>query len=307
LINARFCLEVWGTEYSKIKEICLLAEKLGYYGFYYGESLADIDLDCWTIISNLSAITRKIKLGPVITYLLPQYRNISLLAKQALTMQDISNNRFEFRTGAGATLQWASQWWHPYGIDYPNNAERVSLLEEGIQLLSMLWSNPSTTFEGRHFKVKDAALLKKQTQFDAIPKTIAAKKDRTMRIAAKYAHLWECSYLTPEQFTTLSEKFESIYKETNQNGDRKIARSIELDVIISDSNSDLEYKKKIFAMERGPAVANQMLKHGLVGTPEEIRERLKQYTDAGVEQFLLAFQDPFDTKAIELFIDAIDR
>ena len=307
MINARFCLEVWGTEYSKIKEICLLAEKLGYYGFYYGESLADIDLDCWTIISNLSAITRKIKLGPVITYLLPQYRNISLLAKQALTMQDISNNRFEFRTGAGATLQWATQWWHPYGIDYPNNAERVSLLEEGIQLLSMLWSNPSTTFEGRHFKVKDAALLKKQTQFDAIPKTIAAKKDRTMRIAAKYAHLWECSYLTPEQFTTLSEKFESIYKETNQNGDRKIARSIELDVIISDSNSDLEYKKKIFAMERGPAVANQMLKHGLVGTPEEIRERLKQYTDAGVEQFLLAFQDPFDTKAIELFVDAIDR
>ena len=307
MINARFCLEVWGTEYSKIKEICLLAEKLGYYGFYYGESLADIDLDCWTIISNLSAITRKIKLGPVITYLLPQYRNISLLAKQALTMQDISNNRFEFRTGAGATLQWATQWWHPYGIDYPNNAERVSLLEEGIQLLSLLWSNPSTTFEGRHFKVKDAALLKKQTQFDAIPKTIAAKKDRTMRIAAKYAHLWECSYLTPEQFTTLSEKFESIYKEANQNGDRKIARSIELDVIISDSNSDLEYKKKIFAMERGPAVANQMLKHGLVGTPEEIRERLKQYTDAGVEQFLLAFQDPLDTKATELFVDAIDR
>jgi alkanesulfonate monooxygenase SsuD/methylene tetrahydromethanopterin reductase-like flavin-dependent oxidoreductase (luciferase family) len=307
LINARFCLEVWGTEYSKIKEICLLAEKLGYYGFYYGESLADIDLDCWTIISNLSAITRKIKLGPVITYLLPQYRNISLLAKQALTMQDISNNRFEFRTGAGATLQWATQWWHPYGIDYPNNAERVSLLEEGIQLLSMLWSNPSTTFEGRHFKVKDAALLKKQTQFDAIPKTIAAKKDRTMRIAAKYAHLWECSYMTPEQFTILNGKFESIYKETNQNGDRKIARSIELDVIISDSNSDLEYKKKMFALERGPAVANQMLKHGLVGTPEEIRERLKQYTDAGVEQFLLAFQDPLDTKAIELFVDAIDR
>ena len=306
-MNASFCLEVWGTEYSKIKEICLLAEKLGYYGFYYGESLADIDLDCWTIISNLSAITWKIKLGPVITYLLPQYRNISLLAKQALTMQDISNNRFEFRTGAGATLQWATEWWHPYDIDYPNNAERVSLLEEGIQLLSMLWSNPSTTFEGRHFKVKDAALLKKQTQFDAIPKTIAAKKDRTMRIAAKYAHLWECSYLTPEQFTTLSEKFESIYKEANQNGDRKIARSIELDVIISDSNSDLEYKKKIFAMERGPAVANQMLKHGLVGTPEKIRERLNQYTDAGVDQFLLAFQDSLDTKAIELFTDAVGR
>jgi alkanesulfonate monooxygenase SsuD/methylene tetrahydromethanopterin reductase-like flavin-dependent oxidoreductase (luciferase family) len=73
----------------------MLAEKLGYYGFHYGEPLADIDLDCWTIISNLSAITNKIKLGPVITYLLPQYRNIFLLAKQAMTLQQISNGRLE--------------------------------------------------------------------------------------------------------------------------------------------------------------------------------------------------------------------
>ena len=77
----RFCLEVWGTDYEKIKELCILAEKLGYYGFYYGESLAQIDLDCWSIISNLSALTTTIKLGPVITYLIPRYRNIALLAK----------------------------------------------------------------------------------------------------------------------------------------------------------------------------------------------------------------------------------
>jgi alkanesulfonate monooxygenase SsuD/methylene tetrahydromethanopterin reductase-like flavin-dependent oxidoreductase (luciferase family) len=307
LIDARFCLEIWGTEYNKIKEICLLAEKLGYYGFYYGESLADIDLDCWTIISNLSAITRTIKLGPVITYLFPQYRNISLLAKQALTMQEISNGRLEFRTGAGATLQWASQWWHPYGIDYPSNSERVALLEEGIQLLLLLWSKPSSTFEGNYFKAKDARLIKHmhmQQHNNTIPITVAAKKDNTMRIAAKYANVWECSYLNPEQFTTLNEKFESVCKEINQNGDRGIDKSIELDVIISESESDLEYKKKIFAMERGPAVASQMIKHGLVGTPEKIRERLKQYTDKGVDQFLLAFQDPLDTKALELFMNA---
>jgi alkanesulfonate monooxygenase SsuD/methylene tetrahydromethanopterin reductase-like flavin-dependent oxidoreductase (luciferase family) len=83
-----FCLEVWGTDYNKIKDTCILAEKLGYDGFFYGESLADIDLDCWTILSNLSAVTDKIKLGPVITYLFPQYRNIVLLAKQAVTLQE---------------------------------------------------------------------------------------------------------------------------------------------------------------------------------------------------------------------------
>src|SRR5918912_1082102 len=139
--DATFCLEVWGSDYDKIKDTCMLAENLGYYGFFYGESLADIDLDCWTILSNLSAVTDKIKLGPVITYLFPQYRSIILLAKQAVTLQEISNGRLEFRTGAGATLQWSLRWWHPYGIEYPSNTERVRILEEGISLLHRLWKS----------------------------------------------------------------------------------------------------------------------------------------------------------------------
>src|SRR5919198_6576553 len=304
-----FCLEVWGTDYNKIKDTCLLAEKLGYDGFYYGESLADIDLDCWTIISNLSAITNKIKLGPVITYLFPQYRNIFLLAKQALTLQEISNGRLEFRTGAGATLQWSSQWWHPYGIDYPNNAQRVSIFEEGIQVLDMLWNKQTAvSFEGKYFKVNGVMLQKpKSINQKRIPVTIAAKRNKTMQIAAKYAHIWESSYITPEEFASLNKKFDMISNQNNSrvdNRSKKISKSIELDVIISDSDSDLEYKKRIFAMERGPSVAHQILKHGLVGSPDEIAEKLKKYMNAGVDQFLLAFQDPFGRKALDLFMKA---
>ena len=66
-----------------------------------------------------------------------------------------------------------------------------------------------------------------------------------MQIAAKYAHVWECSYLNPEQFALLNEKFEDICKKTNRNGERRITKSIELDVIISESNSDLKYRFKI--------------------------------------------------------------
>src|SRR5215471_14421711 len=154
----RFCLEVWGTDYEKIKDTCILAEKLGYYGFYYGESLAEIDLDCWSVISNLSAITTTIKLGPVITYLIPQYRNIALLAKQSATLQEISNGRLEFRTGAGATHNYATQWWYPFGIDYPNTGERVSLLDEGLEVLRLLLSKSEVHFSGKYFKINGARL-----------------------------------------------------------------------------------------------------------------------------------------------------
>jgi hypothetical protein len=42
-----------------------------------------------------------------------------------------------------------------------------------------------------------------------------------------------------------------------------------------------------------------------VGIPEMIAERVKEYIDAGIGQFFLAFQDPFDSKALELFMDAV--
>jgi alkanesulfonate monooxygenase SsuD/methylene tetrahydromethanopterin reductase-like flavin-dependent oxidoreductase (luciferase family) len=116
---------------------------------------------------------------------------------------------------------------------------------------------------------------------------------------------------TPEQFVSLNKKFDEIHKQFNNDNDgsnsisKNINKSIELDVIIADSDSDLEYKKRIFAMQRGPSVAHQMLKHGLVGKPDKIAEKLKEYTNAGVDQFFLAFQYPFDHTALDLFMKAI--
>jgi alkanesulfonate monooxygenase SsuD/methylene tetrahydromethanopterin reductase-like flavin-dependent oxidoreductase (luciferase family) len=308
----RFCLEIWGTDYNKIKDTCFLAEKLGYNGFFYGESLSDIDLDCWTVLSNLSALTTKIKLGPVITYLLPQYRSIALLAKQAATLQEISEGRLEFRTGVGAIPQWALQWWHPYGIEYPSNAQRACTLDEGIFLLRKLWKydkddEQSVHFSGKYFKLNGASSMKPSK---TIPITIAAMKRKTMLIASKYADVWESSYLSPDQFATLNKKFEVIKSNSNQNskqhrvGEKLIKKSIELDVLIADSDSDLEHKKKIFVTERGPATAQRIFKYGLVGRPSRVVERLKKYIDAGVDQFFLAFQDPFDSNALELFTEA---
>ncbi len=192
--DVRYCLEIWGTDYEKIKQTCMLAEELGYYGFYYGESLTEIDLDCWTVLSTLIPITNKIKLGPVITYILPDYRILALLVKQSITFQNVSKGRLEFRTGAGASLKYSLQWWYPYGIDYPDAIYRVALFNEGVQLLSKLLGNHDlkysqakstlTNFDGQFYIIRGASFVKPKIR---IPITIAAKKDRMMKIAANYA------------------------------------------------------------------------------------------------------------------------
>ena len=75
-----------------------------------------------------------------------------------LPLQEISNGRLEFRTGAGATHDCAVQWWYPFGIDYPNRAERISLLDEGLHVLRSLWSKPEVHFSGKYFKINGANL-----------------------------------------------------------------------------------------------------------------------------------------------------
>ena len=289
---------------KKLKISVYLLKRMDTMDFFYGESLVNIDLDCWTILSSLINITSKIKLGPVITYLFPDYRSIALLGKQAMTFQTLSKGRLEFRTGAGATLQYSIQWWYPYGIEYLKNVNRVELLDEGLHVLTMLWNKESSsvTFKGRYFELNDANIKIPQISIEKIPITVAAKKKKTMTIAAKYADIWESSYISPKEFLKLNNEFSHII---DKNINRKIERSIELDVIIAESVTDLEYKEKIFAMERGPNILYQIRKHGLIGKSTTVAERIKEYLEAGVTQFFLAFQDPFDIGSLGIFNDVI--
>jgi alkanesulfonate monooxygenase SsuD/methylene tetrahydromethanopterin reductase-like flavin-dependent oxidoreductase (luciferase family) len=121
-----------------------------------------------------------------------------------ITNQEISNRRLEFRTGAGATLDYATQWWYPFGIDYPNTGERISLLDEGLEVLGLLWSKSEVHFSGKYFKINGARLKNPNTPISI---TIAAKQRKMMQLAAKHADIWESSYLSPEEFASMNSEF----------------------------------------------------------------------------------------------------
>ncbi|HEU5120824.1 MAG TPA: LLM class flavin-dependent oxidoreductase [Candidatus Nitrosocosmicus sp.] len=333
----RYCIEVWGRDYDRLKDTCLTAEEMGYYGFFYGESLTDLDLDCWTVLSALIPLTKTIKLGPVITYINPKYRSLALLAKQSITFQDISDGRLEFRTGAGAASEYSVSWWEPYGIEYPDSQIRIDLFEEGLYLfwkfvgknglmeveksdssLSTSINSNDNPFgsidtiyhDGAYFRANGATMAKPKAN---IPITIAAKSIRMLQIAAQYADIWESSYLSPNQFFSAKRKFDDILQsESNtalsvgkNNSSCQPKRSIELDVIIAESDKEVENKKKILAKERGLGAYKQVIQRGLVGTPTEIQTMVSTYASLGVDQFLLAFQDPLDIKSIELFMKSV--
>ena len=82
----RFCLEMWGNDLRRVEAAARLAEALGIDGVYYGESPTGLNLDCWTVLARLSAVTERMRLGPVLANILPDYRSLVVLAKQAATV-----------------------------------------------------------------------------------------------------------------------------------------------------------------------------------------------------------------------------
>lgn len=101
-------------------------------------------------------------------------------------------------------------------------------------------------------------------------------------------HIWESSCSTSKEFCNLNTEI----RHNNVRYHGSVARSIEFDVIVAQSNPELEYKKKIFAMASGPGVYNEIIKNGLIGKLDIIAE-------------IQAFQDPFDLRALELFVDSL--
>lgn len=116
--------------------------------------------------------------------------------------------------------------------------------------------------------------------------------------------------MSPTQFSYVNLEFNNV-SQTKGNAVSSVSKntsgslpkkSIELDVLIAESEKELQKKKSILEKERGAEAYNQVLWRRLIGTCDEIQSLVSKYVDLGVDQFLLAFQDPFDVESIELFM-----
>ena len=291
----QLAVEVWGGTYEQICRTAQLAEARGVDGFYYGESLTDLDLDAWQVLAGLAGCTKSLSLGPVITYLLPQYRSVALLAKQATTLQEMSAGRLVFRTGCGGGRKHAASWWDPYGVDYPRAAARVDALAEGLEILCSLWTTGSARSAGPHFPYAGGAQRLPRRR---IPITLAASRPRMLRLAARHADICELSYLELRSYERLRSEVE------RHAMGRSLRFSLEVDGFVARDERRVAALRDQIGRMRGHA-AGPVWDRSLNGTPPQLRAQLRRYRDAGVDQLLVALDDPFDRDAVELLASAM--
>jgi len=162
--------------------------------------LTGSNLEGWTTLAALAAVTRRIRLGCQVTGMI--YRHPAVLANMAATVDAISDGRLELGVGAG----WNQLECDAYGIELPPLRERFDRFDEGVQAMVGLLTEPTTTFAGKYIQLTDARCEPKPVQRPHPPITIGGRgPKRTLRAVARWAQQWNVITETPAEWLSLKE------------------------------------------------------------------------------------------------------
>lgn len=136
----------------------------------------------WTMLAALATQTSRVRLGALVTSI--SFRNPALLAKEALTVDHISDGRLELGIGAGGQVNdhtmTGSDPWPP--------SERVNRFAEFVTVVDALLRGEETvSYDGAYYRVREAIMTPGPVQKPRPPITIGAGGPKMLRIAARFA------------------------------------------------------------------------------------------------------------------------
>lgn len=300
-------------QYEFSKSISISADNIGFDSIYAYDHLIpfsrhDVDkniFECLTLLSSVTAITKRIKIGQIVTC--NSYRSPSLLAKIISTLDIISNGRIELGIGAG----WFGREYEAYGYDFPPHATRISQLDESLAIIKAMWnSEGSASFEGKYYRIKNAICNPKPIQKPHPTVMIGGSGERyLLKVAAKHADRYNLFFGTPSEMkrkiSVLKEYCKSL---ESKRGINHIQYSVVLPCIVGDSEEGV--KQIIAQYKRKDKTVEQYLKDlvgGItIGVPERILKGVNEYLDLGVTHFIFQFIG-LDEKALKLFYSKVIR
>lgn len=135
----------------------------------------------WTLLGAMAEATRRVRIGALVTG--NTYRHPAVLAKMAVTVDHLSGGRLELGIGAGAGPEHAL-----LGI---SDEKPVGRLAEALPVLKLLFTEPTATFQGEHYRLIDAVSNPKPVQHPGPPLWIGGiGEKRSLRLIAEYADVW---------------------------------------------------------------------------------------------------------------------
>jgi alkanesulfonate monooxygenase SsuD/methylene tetrahydromethanopterin reductase-like flavin-dependent oxidoreductase (luciferase family) len=243
-------------------------------------------LEVWTGLSYLAGKFKSYDFGPIV--LCQSYRNPALLAKMAATFQLMSGGRLIFAIGAG----WKEDEYRAYGYEYPSTATRIHQMGEAVQIIKKMWTEPKSTFHGKYYHVEDAICEPKPAPLPPIMIGGGGKKI-TLRYVAQYANWWNFPGGTPEIYAELLEALQGHCEVVGRDFDQIVKTwAIECVAVADTHTTALEIAQSSPLYDPDTAI---------IGTPDEVEQQLRRFTDLGVEYFMFRFADFPETAMAEKF------
>lgn len=263
--------------WEELRDLALAAEESGLDSVWGADHLIFRDEgassgihECWTILTAVAAITRRVEIGPMVLAL--PFRNPALTAKMATALDEVSGGRLVLGVGCG--------WHEPEfdAFDYPFD-HRVGRFEEGLAVLLPLLREGRVTVDGRWHRA-DAQLLPPGPRGNGPPILIAGKRPRMLQLVARHADAWNAAW----------------YGRREGAGElvERIGRLREACAAESRDPSTITMTVGLFAYF--PALPDPGYEdppeNAISGTPEEVGRALAEYRELGIEHAIVHLWPP---------------
>jgi len=279
-------------------DVAVLAEKLGYDSIWVYDHFHNVPkpaqeavFECWTTIAAISQRTSRIRLGQMVGC--NSYRNPGLLAKITSTVDVISGGRLDWGIGAG----WYESEYKGYGYEFAKPSDRIGMLRETVEIVKSMWTNAETNYDGKYYKMSRANCDPKPLQQPTPPVWIGGGGEQlTLRVVAEHADVSNFGS-SLEEFTKKRVILQDHCRIIGRDEDT-IRKTISSEVFIRETEKEvIEAGSKNLWGEP----AESWRAKALVGTPEQVSEKIQKYLDAGCTGFIPWCADYPSTETLELF------
>lgn len=289
-------LQAQRTSWSEYADAVAAVEALGFDSVWTFDHLLPFAgpddepaFETLTTQAALALLTHRARIGVLVAGVL--YRDPATLAKAAAQVDHISGGRLEFTLGAA----WAEREFRAYGLPFPALAERYERTDEALQVVKALWTQPRTTFEGRHYRLQDAPGSPKPVQSPHPPITIGGGGMGSLRLAARHAQRWNAQG-SPEKCAERAERLARCCEEVGRDPG-EVELSLHPSLALAATHEDAEDQAVRATALLGQDLAEQR-DRWLLGTPAEVTEQLRRYLDHGFSHYVIGIGHPFDLTAL---------
>ena len=315
-VNTR-CPVIYPKQYPapRLVDLAVHVEKLGYDTVFVGDNyFSKPRLESTATLAAIAGRTKRIKLAT--SALIAPLRNTVWLALHWATIDQISNGRtiLVVCVGGGSAEAGGPEFTREFDVAGVPYTKRGMILEEQIEVLRKLWTEPRTTFKGQFHTLDNIAFGPKPAQRPCPPIWIAnnpqifslssAVVERMLRRVARLAYGWQTCLATPGEYRSLYGRIRQYAKEAGRDP-KEIVPSYQVLLNVNRNRQEarkeaLEFTNKYYVTTYR-SIEESMWERDPFGTPDDCIVKLKSILEAGCRSFSFRFASPDQFEQVDRF------